>query len=460
MTDESSSAIYDEIAQKLLRTSWVTDPWIDGVPRFSEGAYKISPSTYTALMTAAQELCAVYEELASLIWDDPSHLDSFFNLTPWQKTMWFASGGLWHVFARLDLFICSDGSIKAAEINADTPSGQSDAAAIENTLCALSFSKVDHLPAQIDVVYQDRLRQAWQIYHAAIAVNAPPLTTGARVGILYPTEMPEDLGLIRLYESWLRRWGWKPILGSPYNLKRRADGSLTLLGEPIQSVLRHYKTDWWGERETTWLDDEEIPDADPLSEQMSYLLDAQRRGKISVINPWGSVVTQNKLSMAFFWENLHLFSENGQKIIQRYIPPTYRLTTMLTHDPRNMRDVHETDGADEGDATSKTSARLQREQPQWVLKSDYGCEGSEVVIGAFVDAETWRDALTAAKTTHFVVQRFFDVMPTTQGQLPNFGVYIVAGIPSGLLLRLTPQHTGTDVHAVVAAVHVSSTPSL
>lgn len=442
MTDESSSAIYDEIAKKLLRTSWVTDPWIDGVPRFSQDAYTISSSTYTALATAAQELCAVYEELASLIWDDPSYLDSFFNLTPWQKTMWFASGGLWHVFARLDLFICSDGSIKAAEINADTPSGQSDAAAIENTLGALALLDTNQLPAQIDVVYQDRLRQAWQTYHAAIAVHAPPLATGARVGILYPTEMPEDLGLIRLYEGWLRRWGWKPILGSPYNLKRRADGSLTLLGEPIQSVLRHYKTDWWGERETTWLDDEEIPDADPLSEQMSYLLDAQRRGKISVINPWGSVVTQNKLSMAFFWENLHLFSENGQKIIQRYIPPTYRLTTMLADTP-----------VDE-------NGRLHQEQTQWVLKSDYGCEGAEVVIGAFVDAEAWRAALAAAKATRFVVQRFFDVMPTTQGQLPNFGVYTVAGIPSGLLLRLTPQHTGTDVHAVVAAVHVSSTPSL
>src|SRR5262249_62383513 len=81
------------------------------------------------------------------------------------------------------------------------------------------------------------------------------------IGILSPTEMTEDLSMIRLYAELFAARGSRVELGSPYNLARAADGRLAVLGAPVDVVIRHYKTDWLGEREPAWLDEE--PPADP-----------------------------------------------------------------------------------------------------------------------------------------------------------------------------------------------------
>ncbi len=43
---------------------------------------------------------------------------------------------------------------------------------------------------------------------------------------------------------------------------------------------------------------------------------------------------------------------------------------------------------------------------RWVLKSDFGCEGSDVVIGAAVTADEWDDALAHAIAQRWVAQRW------------------------------------------------------
>ena len=83
------------------------------------------------------------------------------------------------------------------------------------------------------------------------------------VGLVYPTEFTEDLSLVRLYKRWFEARGRDVVLGSPYNLATDERGTL-LFDTPVGIVLRHYKTDWWGERQSVW-DDDEVQDTEPLA---------------------------------------------------------------------------------------------------------------------------------------------------------------------------------------------------
>ena len=151
-------------------------------------------------------------------------------------------------------------------------------------------------------------------------------------------------------------------------------------------------------------------------------------GRATVVNPFGAVLPQNKRAMAFFWEQLHRFSPRSQEIIQRHIPVTARLETM-----------HEEQLA------------VQREE--WVLKSDYGAEGDEVIVGRHVSDEIWKASLAHARPGRWVAQRFFQAKAIDDaGSIVNHGVFLVAGQACGLYARV--QVGPTDDHALSAPVLV------
>jgi len=181
--------------------------------------------------------------------------------------------------------------------------------------------------------------------------------------------------------------------------------------------VRHYKTDWWGERVPVWTDAPGFPDPEPLHAPLAALLSAEAGGEVTVVNPFGSVVTQNKLSLAFFWEEQKRFSPRARNWICRYVPETYRMETV---------------GA----------AQLLAGQASWVVKTDYGCEGQETVCGPFVSEEVWRRTIEMARPAHFVAQRFFHARPDESGRLANYGVYLLGGSAAGFFTRLSPQGTG------------------
>ena len=119
------------------------------------------------------------------------------------------------------------------------------------------------------------------------------------------------------------------------------------------------KTDWWGEREVVWTDAAPYRDPDPLDGPLRTILEAEYGGRVTVVNPFGTVVTQNKLSLALMWESIGRFSPLARRWIRRYIPETYRLTQVRIDEVIENRE-------------------------QWVLKSAYGCEGDETVCGPYV----------------------------------------------------------------------------
>jgi hypothetical protein len=266
----------------------------------------------------------------------------------------------------------------------------------------------------------------WRMLVASHRARAGDEQVVPRVAaVIYPTDLPEDLSMIAIYRRWLEARNCRVILGSPFNLGLDTDGAVTALGERVDLIIRHYKTDWWGEREVIYENQPPYLDAEPLERELLLLLEAEHEGRVTVVNPFGSVVTQNKLAMALMWERQELFSPQAQAWIQEYVPETRRLTSV-------------------------DAGALNREE--WVLKSNYGCEGDSVVCGPFVKPRDWRVALKTAIPRHWVVQRFFEVAPLDDGSLPNYGVYLLGGEASAFYTRLSAQ--STDYTAITAPTFV------
>lgn len=409
---------YRDFARALYEGGVISDPWFDGSERFGLSGVVLTAREARALMEAAERVTYLHQELVEILLESPELLAEFYHLTPSQQTMWQTSGGLWHGMARADLFFCEDGRISCCELNSDTPSGQPEAVILNEMLRGTHAEAFDP-----NARLRERFIRVLQESHAKRTEKA--LQT---VGIIYPTELSEDLAMITLFSRWLEEAGWRVVCGSPFNLRRTARG-IEILGVAVDLIVRHYKTDWWGERTPVWRDAPAYPDPLPLEGPLAALLGAEMSGEVTVVNPFGSVVTQNKLSLAFFWEEQHRFSVRAQSWIRRYVPETLRLSSV-------------------------SQEQLQRERAEWVLKSDYGCEGRETVCGAFVSEQIWNEAVAQAIPERFVAQRFFRARTRAQGRLANFGVYVLGGSACGFFTRLS--HQSTQYTALTVPTFVSS----
>jgi hypothetical protein len=239
--------------------------------------------------------------------------------------------------------------------------------------------------------------------------------------------MTEDLAFIALLENTFRARGHDVVLGSPYNLHAMPDGGVGLFGREVDLVVRHYKTDWWGEREPIWRDEEPCADPDPLEGPLRLLIRAEFAGRVTVVNPFGAVLPQNKRSFAFLWEELRRFGPEARRVIEAHVPFSVRLET-----------------ADLGELT--------RERTEWVLKSDYGCEGDEVLLGALMTEGDWRLALELAIPKRWIAQRRFDSVRDAAGRSANYGVYLLAGRAAGFYTRLSEGPTDPSALSVPTLV--------
>lgn len=406
---------FGAFAAELRSTNVVADPWFDGAPRFVAEPLVLDAAAARALDAAAEGIAEAHEQAVRIVLREPALLDASFGLSPVQKLMFLASGGRWHGVARADVFFVAGGGVRVCELNSDTPSGEPEAVALGRAAARPGFRDPN---AGLVARFVDLIRASG----AAIGRENP------RVGIVYPTEMSEDLGMIRLYRDALAAAGLRVVLGAPFNLALGKDGGLRLFGEPVDVLFRHYKTDWWGEREPAYADADPPPDDAPLAEELAAVLAAEAAGRVAVVNPFGSVLTQNKRMLAFLWERRAELSASARDAVESALPPTFRLETC-------------------------DRAELLRDRARWVLKSDYGCEGDEVVIGADVDDATWAATLAAARPGRWIAQEFFAPLRNAAGEAVNFGVYVVAGRAAGIFARA--QSEATDVRARCAPVLVA-----
>jgi glutathionylspermidine synthase len=399
---------YPPLARALTSDGILCDPWIDGRPRFRAQPIVLTSATHRLLADAAEALTAAYHEAALLLAEDASLIDRFYRLTPFQRLMWDLSAPAWHGIARADVFLTASGP-QICELNCDTPSGEAE---------AVLLNAHAEVPGLVDPNLGLEARFCSLVENAA--QSQAPLT----IGILYPTELVEDLSMIALYRLWLSRRGHRVVLGSPFNLERVGERA-ALFGVPCDVFVRHYKTDWWSERQGVFRDDDEFPDKEPLARELGILFADER---CAVVNPFGAVLPQNKRTMALMWEAIERFSPAAQAAITAYLPYTARLESVLD--------------------------QVRADRAGWVVKSDYGCEGAEVVVGAEVSDEIWAQTLALALPERFVAQRRFAPLLDDEGQCINHGVYLVAGSFAGYFSRLHRGATGYD--AVAAATLVEA----
>ena len=415
-----SDTAYDTLARSLVAGGLLTDPWVDQQPRFATRPLRLPAGVVAALFDAAERVAAAYHEAMLHVLARPELLDEHFALTPVQQLLWHSSAPLWHGIARADLFLVDEAEHRPAiccELNCDTPSGQPE---------AVLLGPATGVPAERDPNRRLQARYGELLDHFLAGVDRDP-GAPVTVGLIYPTEITGDFALIRLYQLWCQQRGWQVVLGSPYNLTAAPGGRVALFGTPCDLLIRHYKTDWWGERLPIWADEDPYPDPDPLAGPLSLLLPACADRRCAVVNPFGSVLAQNKRTMALLWERQDQLSPQTLATVREHLPETVRLE-MMDHE------------------------RLLDEQEDWVLKSDYGCEGEEVIIGRSVDAIEWRACLASALPRRWIAQRYFHAHPDQAGDLVNHGVYLVAGQAAGLYARLSAG--ATDVAARSAAVEV------
>lgn len=412
---------YDAFARRIVASGVLSDPWLDGQARFRSEPVIVDARLARELYRASEDVASVYNEMCLIVADEPRLLDDFFMMTPFQKAMWTASQPHWHGIARADVFITDDG-LAFTEINCDTPTGEAEAIVLGALASESELAKERGLHDP----NRDLEARFVQMVDTLTARELEPDAPKA-IGLVYPTEFTEDLSLVRLYKKWFESRGRDVVLGSPYNLASDERGTL-LFDSPVGVVLRHYKTDWWGERASVW-DDDDVADPEPLALPMQALLTGMAAGRATVVNPFGAVLPQNKRAMAFFWEHIHRFSPRSQESIQRYIPVTSRLETM-----------HE--------------EQLSAQREEWVIKSDYGAEGDEVIVGRHVTDDIWRASLAHARPGRWIAQRFFQAKPIDEaGSIVNHGVFLVAGEACGLYARV--QVGPTDERALSAPVLVA-----
>lgn len=406
---------YDTFAKRILAGGLINDPWLDGEPRFLEQPVLFSRQQADELKFLAEDVCALYNDALLLLAENEELAATFLGLTATQLRMWQECKTLWHGIARVDAFQTKDGW-KVPELNSDTPTGIAEAVTL-SALTATGDSRNDP-----NAALEARIAAAFEHYAKSLLGDA----SKKRVGIVYPTEFTEDLSLIRFYKRMFEARGYAVSLGSPYNL-REENGTLFLFDEPISLLVRHYKTDWWSERSSAWLD-ETVTDTEPLTEPLHCIFRAVAAGSVVVLNPFGSVITQNKRIMAFFWEHLHRFNGKAQRTIEKYIPMTARLENLHIELIRSQR-------------------------IEWVLKSAYGAEGDQVVIGALTAPEVWNEVLANTRVGLWVAQRYFDVQLDAKGRNTNVGVFLAGGKAAGLFARL--QHGPTDGSALSAPVLIT-----
>ena len=324
------------------------------------------------------------------------------GLDPAQAALAHLDAPRWLGLARADVFLVDGAAPQVCELNCDTPTGLAECTEL-GRLAAL-----DH-PTLLDP--SAGLLNRWRDM-----VLAPFGGRPVAVGMLDATEITDDLGHIRLLTRTLTEAGCAVVRGAPFNLVDFPGDRVGLFDQPCDLLIRHYKTDWWGARRSPWRQAPPPPDAVPLHRELALIARAMAAGTVVVANPWGAALAQSKRALALPWERPGLLPADVVAAALRHLPETRWLDAL-------------------------PPALLLAEQADWVLKSAFGCEGDEVVLGSAVDATTWRAAIDRADPTQWVAQRAFAPVRAADGSLANYGVYLIGGRPSGIYTRRSPVAT-------------------
>jgi glutathionylspermidine synthase len=397
----------------LLTRGIIDDPFGYGRPRLDAAPVVLSAASAAALAEAACAVAMMLDEAVPAVASDRD-LMTLLGMDPSLQAVAALDAPRWLGLARADVFLVDGAPPQVCELNCDTPTGLAEC----SELGALAAADHPHLRDP-----SAQLGRRW----TDMVLGARPDVQRPVVGIVDPTEMPEDLCHIRILTAWLESAGCTVVRGSPFNLHACPGRRVGLFGTPCDILVRHYKTDWWARPESPWLDGPVPADRSVLHRELALIGTAMAAGTLAVVNPWGSAIAQNKRCLALPWEHPDLFSADTLALVRRHLPETRFLTSLPT-------------------------SQLIAERSAWVLKSDYGCEGDEVILGSQTDDATWRASLAMARPGRWIVQRAFTPQADGAGRIANHGIYLIGGRPSGIYTRTSAA--ATDVTATSRATLV------
>ena len=400
----------------------INDLWSEGAPRLSLEPTVLDRSTAGTLAEAAVAVAMALDAAVRVAAADPVGL---LGLAPDLARIAALDAPRWLCLARADVFLTDDRHPQVCEINSDTPTGLMECVTL-GRLASRHRSDLRDPSAQLARRWAAMVRGAADVRGTA---EVPGLAESDRpvVGLLDPTDITGDLGHVRQLTGWLEQAGCQVVRGSPFNVHGCPGGRIGLFGTPCDVLVRHYKTDWWARPDSPWCDVPPI-DAPALDRELDLIAGAMAAGTVQVINPFGTAIAQNKRLMALPFEMPERFSRVVIELVEKYLPETRFLERM-----------------DRG--------QLESEQNIWVLKSAYGAEGEDVVVGRQVTPMRWRQTLERAVPYRWVAQRAFLPRTGSDGTQANHGVFLIGGAPSGLYTRRSagpPDHTALSVPTLVA----------
>ena len=294
-----------DFAARLKATGLLSDPWLDGKPRFRQRPLVLGTSELAALYQAAEGVLAVLHELAVICAAEPELVQHWFGLTRAQQIMWAASAPAWHGIARADVFMTENGPV-VCEVNCDTPSGEAEAvelgsfATAEQSGCfdpCLNLG--DRLCELVESMARPRTEYACRRVRLSHGVFRGPIDDGT---------VPAG-GLKNVAGAWFS--APRSIFALPptavwrcsalvvmccYATTRRTGGASAC---PCGATSPRYS------------------DPEPLLGPLGLVLGAVLRGRVGVVNPFGAVLAQNKLTFAFMWEEMNRFPVWAQEIIRQ-----------------------------------------------------------------------------------------------------------------------------------------------
>jgi glutathionylspermidine synthase len=293
-------------------------------------------------------------------------------------------------YVRFDFAVSADGGIKLLELNADTPTGYVEAAVATPWMCR------QYGIESPNTAMAEQVRLAWDAerpeYAACVAYGEHLEDTGTIDMLVRHSGRP-----VRCIDC-LDLWVDEGILKDAQ-------------GHPIPSLFALYPKEWMA--------------VDDGGEALAYAIE---NSHLSIFNPLHAVILQSKGLQAVIW-GLHelrsvMFTLEEHDIIERYMLPTYTSPVFTGN---------------------------------YVSKSMFGREGGSVKL--FDEA----GGLDVKDEEGFDTSVFFSEVYQQRADLPEIllhvgalrlltGVFVINGVPCGLLGRAGGLITGNASHFVAMGV--------
>ncbi|MFX3635396.1 MAG: glutathionylspermidine synthase family protein [Candidatus Pristimantibacillus sp.] len=386
----------DDRAARVEELDRLGFTWADleGEPYWIDQAIAMRSSLYEELETASAKLWQIFDKATRFVLGRHD-LYAMLGIPEmlWQTldTVEPNEEGLLSRYARFDFAISDDGEIALLELNADTPTGYVEAAVVTPWQCE------------------------------ALGLSSPNRKMKEQIAAAWEEEQPDTASCVA-YGSHLEDSGTIEMLVKHSGLEVACVDCLELWvdegilkngqGEPIDRMFALYPKEWMA--------------VDDGGEALAYAIES---GNLQLFNKVHAIILQSKGMMALIWglyELQMLFDEEERHTIDSYMLPTYNKALF--------------DGS-------------------YVSKSMFGREGGSVKL---FDAA---GNLELKDTDGFDTSRLFPRIFQKRADLAKVkletgefslltGMFVINGVPCGLLGRAGGLITGNTSHFV--AIGVSS----